>query len=171
MRGDNTPPIDTVLNVSELLRKTYREQTTIGWRQLLRGHLSRGWYELIQQEITKTTNNPDPGNQFNSRSAAGWGKKVISILWTNVLKIWEARNSRVQQIYVDQGLSRDNEIMIQTAENEINTGDVPTVEYKDRDWLLKTKEELRKMHRVSLGLWVQNIRKLKKLFKNKIGQE
>ena len=41
---ESPPPIRTIVpNASELLRQAYEEQTTIGWKHVMRGRLARSW--------------------------------------------------------------------------------------------------------------------------------
>ena len=61
-------------------------------------------------------NRPQPKIKFASPEA--WAIKLIQIMWTNVILIWEIRNTTIQQHYTEKGLKRAHELMVQAAERQ-----------------------------------------------------
>ena len=91
-----------------------------------------------------------------------WGRKIIHACWKQIIKMWEGRNTAVQKLYIDKGLNRSHELLVQAAVQEIE--EIKTKAHfagQDESWLDKSEAELRAMHPLSLQFWFQNIKKMK----------
>ena len=104
---------------SPVLIQAFTDQTIIGWRHLVRGRLAKSWEIVIQDAIdNKVKTVGTKPNKKRITLAEAWGKKLILLIWQHSVKTWEIRNTAVQKVYTDRGLTRDHELLILAAEHE-----------------------------------------------------
>ena len=138
----------------------------IGWDQLVRGRLSLCWGDLVAYSYIK------PGEtafrNINKSRAEVWGAKLVVIIWTYFLKLWDARNTTLQKIYANQGQTREHARLLLEATNE--TTNMNDLSQQDRTWIQRTPHELQTMTRISLEFWIKNVQDLKTWTMNTLRQ-
>jgi hypothetical protein len=82
-----TPDINQLVDEpSTTLIEAVYSQTLLGWGDIFRGRLVPLWATLYNHDIF---NNPlIPNHQDNEV----WGKRIVTLAWDYVFKMWEARN-------------------------------------------------------------------------------
>ena len=119
----------------------------IGWDQLVRGRLSLCWGDLVAYSYIKPGETASR-NIKHKGPAEVWGAKLVVIIWTYVLKLWDARNTTLQKLYVSQGQTREHARLLLEATNE--TTNMNDLSQQDRTWIQRTPHELQTMTRISL---------------------
>jgi hypothetical protein len=71
---------------SQRFAKLFDEQTTIGWRQLFNGRLSKEWAN-IQQQYLVSSNQVD---KFHTGQL--WSVQIICTIWRHWFEVWDIRN-------------------------------------------------------------------------------
>ena len=157
--------INIVPNASALLCQAFMDQTTIGWRHMVRGRLAKSWETVINHAIDNRVK--QAGSKINKKritSASVWGKKLISLIWKYVGQTWEIRNTAVQKVYTDRGLTREHELLVIAAEDARGIPDEE--EPQDRTTTLIQNTDFRLMHTNSIKYWIQNFKRAQTWVKN-----
>jgi hypothetical protein len=77
----------SIADVSRKWRTAVRDQTSIGWDQLLRGRISKTIIKMVDQHYEAQELSTI---MYNGRR---WAKKLITVIWTTMLELWSTRNS------------------------------------------------------------------------------
>jgi hypothetical protein len=87
IHGEEIPKMKELAdNPSKELIEAYKEQTTIGWDQFLKGRLSIKWGETYNKYKEKEK------TKKKYVDAEKWGKDIIVVSWKFFLDIWRERN-------------------------------------------------------------------------------
>ena len=154
-------------NASVYLKKAYTAQQVIGWDQLVRGRLSLCWGDLVAYSYIKPGETAFRNIKLKS-PAEVWGTKLVVIIWTYVLKLWNARNTSLQKLYASQGQTREHARLLLEATNE--TTNMNDLLHQDRTWVQRTPDELQTMTSTSLEFWIKNVKNLKTWTRNTLRQ-
>jgi hypothetical protein len=152
-------------NASFELIQAFHQQTKIGWRHVLKGRLVSAWGSFINHQ--HTNNEPIEATGFKSKPymnhAEKWGTNVISIIWRNVLQIWDARNKDEHGANIEEESSRKKTklmLEIQDLRDQINA---TNQKKKDMTSLPTPKETNSTVS--TLKTWIRHIKILLKIHK------
>jgi hypothetical protein len=79
----------SITDVSRKWRTAVRDQTSIGWDQLLRGRISTTLINAVDQHYESQDLSTF---LYNGRR---WAKKLVIVIWTTMLELWNTRNSLI----------------------------------------------------------------------------
>ena len=78
-------------------------------------------------------------------------------MWQQNFKTWEIRNTAVQKVYTDHGLTRDHEMLIIAAEPERSGPEPEKVQNRAAEIIRTT--DFHTMHKKTIKYWIQNFKK------------
>lgn len=155
-----TPTIDEfVPQASSALRKAYTDQTNIGWRHFVRGRIATEWSTCVRYHLRS--------NRISAKvmTVERWGAFLTSKNFNHFLQIWDFRNkeehgdtAESQALISRQKLMTEARLLKHKHRNDIS--------YADRDWFLRSDEQLEGYSISNLMAWVRNARTLIWINKN-----
>ena len=85
LQGYNHPSDNEMQQWPQPLQTAYKEQTDIGWEQVLYGRIAKSWRRVATlKEMDQGDNSPD-----------SWIRKIIRLNWKFGIDIWSFRNELV----------------------------------------------------------------------------
>jgi hypothetical protein len=79
--------IPSMTDISRKWKAAVRDQSRIGWDNLVRGRIST----TILQEMSRHYESQNLNTQLYNGTR--WAKKLITLIWMTMLELWKARNS------------------------------------------------------------------------------
>jgi hypothetical protein len=165
IRNQNPPDIrQLVPNASRQLKKTYNEQTLIGWDQVAKGRIATSWSQFINHVIDQ---NQDQNSNYST--AETWGIQVIGIMWKHVLLIWTARNNTEHGSTPQDKTHKKKEKLEKEVEKIKNCAKVSNA--KDQNYIETPTEELKLMTVSQMIAWIRNSKILQAIDNKKKSEE
>jgi hypothetical protein len=156
-------PKDHLPTASPALIKAFNQQTTIGWRHVLKGRLAAAWGSFINHQFSNNEAINPTGfkNKPYINHADNWGQGIISIIWNHVLQIWNARNKEEHGEDIVEETSRKKKKLLQEVLNLKNK--MTTIYHKDRDLICLSTAKMASSTVSTLKTWIRHTKTLLKI--------
>jgi predicted house-cleaning noncanonical NTP pyrophosphatase (MazG superfamily) len=155
----NDQPIPDIAEIiptsSTALRMAYKEQSEIGWDQMIRGRLSKRWAEFINHAQAQDA------HEGYKTTTTTWGCDWICIIWKTMLILWNLRNQSVHGATKTEQATILKEKLMQKVASLKTKGDLQTT--KDTEYLTLSEEKISNMNTGQIMTWISNIEALRKI--------
>lgn len=159
------PNIRTLVpNASSQLKRTYREQTSIGWDQIAKGRIATSWSQFIYHEIEKENNRDEKYS-----SAETWGVSIIKETWKHILLLWTARNNTEHGTTPQEKTDKRKDKLVKEMEKVKQSRKVGNE--RDKNYIDTPIEELTSMTISQITAWIRNSKLLQAMDTKKRNEE
>lgn len=150
IEGEPIPDISQEIPTAlPALRLANKEQSEIGWDQMIWGQVTKRWADFIHHAQENET------SEGYKTTAVAWESDWISILWRTMVTLWDVRNKSVfGATKAEQATILEQNLMKKVASLKAK-GDLQTT--KDDEYLTLSDEKISNMHSVQIMTWISNI--------------
>jgi hypothetical protein len=165
IKNEKIPNIKTIVpNASIQLKKTYREQTLIGWDQIVKGRIATSWSQFINHKLDQ---NDEDNSQYTTSET--WGVKIIVHLWKHILQLWHARNKTEHGETAKEKTDIRKEKLSKEVEKIKRKGQVLNDE--DKKYIAIPTDEILKTTVSQMIAWIRNVKILQAIDTKKRHEE
>ena len=122
----------------------------------MKGRLSIEWGALLRFEYSVLVSTSIKNKRIPKfRTPEAWAKGLITLNWEFVNLLWEQRIASTKTDNTHEDSRNNHYFLLQKAHHELNNHKLTNAQ--DKQWLLKSHEDLNKMSINQLKLWLHNM--------------